>query len=227
MTLAAMCRDLAEVPEKVWAAYALSREPLRGRFTRETYLPYYEEAKRCGYAQADRIRCSQGSVCCTELARQLGVEIRDLPMPHGGGIAIFACYYEGSHIERFRDNAEAAMDLLASAGLWDLFGRTDVPEMLLAHELFHCLQTREKDLYVNRKHIVLWTLGRLQRCGRLQSLEEAAAMAFAQRLLGIPVNPYVFDVLMLLPRFPEQAENLYRTVMALRETDEWQSTLSF
>lgn len=216
MNLAAICRDLIQVPEKVWAAYALSREPLRGKLTLEAFLPYYEKAKRCGYDQADRILTSQGAVCCAELAEQLGVEIRDLPMPNGGGIVTFARYYEGSHIELFRDNALATMGLLENAGLSELFGPTEVPEMLLAHELFHCLQDREKDLYINRKHIVLWKLWKYEHRSRLRSLEEAASMAFAQRLLGMKVNPYAFDVLMLLPRFPEQAEDLYCTIRMLQ-----------
>jgi len=217
MNFTRMCRDLAKIPEKTWAAYALLREPLRGRLTPEDFLPYYEEARRCGCAQADQILVSQGSVSCAELAEALGVEIRDLPMPRVGGIVTFACYYEDGRIDLFRDNGEATTELLKNAGLLELFGYPDVPELLLAHELFHALQGGEKGLYVNRKHIVLWKLGKYARRGRLLSLEEAAAMAFAQHLLGGKVNPYAFDVLMLLPRFPEQAENLYRTVMTLRE----------
>ncbi len=217
MILQQICRDLVQIPENVWAAYALFREPLRGRFTPETFLAYYEEAKRCGYARADQILASQGAVCCTELAEQMGVEIRELPMPCSGGIVTFACYYEDSHIELYRDNAEKTMELLEAAGLSELFGSADVPEMLLAHELFHCLQSREKDLYVNREHIVLWKLGKFERRSRLLSLEEVAAMAFAQRLLGSKGNLYAFDILMLLPRFPKQAEALYRTVMTLRD----------
>lgn len=215
MILEKICRDLVQVPEKGWAAYALSREPLGGRLTRETFWPYYAEAKRCGCAQAERILSAQGAVRCGELARQWGVEIRERPLGCGGGAVVFACYYEGGPIELCRDNAEATGALLENAGVSALFDHTDVPELLLAHELFHCLQSREKDLYVNREHIVLWKLGGFQRRGRLRSLEEAAAMAFAQRLLGKKTNPYVFDVLMLLPRFPEQAEKLYRTIMGL------------
>ena len=109
------------------------------------------------------------------------------------------------------------MDLLETAGLSGLFGNTDVPEMLLAHELFHFLQGKDPTLYVNRKLIVLWRLFGYERRSRILSLEEVASMAFAQRLLGMAVNPYVFDVLMLLPRFPEQAGELYRTIMTLQE----------
>lgn len=217
MILEAMCRDLAQLPERVWAAYALSREPLRGKFTPDSYLPYYDRAKQCGYDRAEAVLAAEGTASGQELAQRWGVEIRQKPMPYGGGIVTFACYYEDSHIELFRDNAEATMDLLETAGLSELFGHTDIVQMLLAHELFHFLQGKEPTLYVNQARIVLWKLLGYERRSRILSLEEVASMAFAQRLLGMNVNPYVFDVLMLLPRFPEQAGELYRTIMTLQE----------
>lgn len=217
MILEAMCRDLAQLPEEIWAAYAKSREPLRGKFTLGSYLPYYDRAKQCGYEQAEVVLASEGTVSSQELAQRWGVTIQQKPMPYGGGIVTFACYYEDSHIELFQDNAEATMDLLKTAGLAELFGNTDVPQMLLAHELFHFLQGKDPTLYVNQEQIVLWKLLGYERKSRILSLEEVASMAFAQRLLGMAVNPYIYDVLMLLPRFPEQAGALYRTIMTLQE----------
>ena len=46
--LSAWCDDLLALPEEVWSAYALSREPLRGRLDREGYRPYYDRAAACG-----------------------------------------------------------------------------------------------------------------------------------------------------------------------------------
>lgn len=219
MILEAMCRDLAELPESLWAAYALSREPLRGKFTRKSYAPYFEAAVRCGEEQAEKLLSEGNFHSCRDLAERWGVEIREEPMPYGGGIITFACYFEDSHITLYRDNAEETMDLLRSAGLSDLFGDADIPEMLLAHELFHCLQSREPELYVNREKITLWRIFSYERRSCILSLEEVASMAFARRLLGMKLNPYCFDVLMLLPRFPEQGARLYNTLMTLREED--------
>ena len=42
-------------------------------------------------------------------------------------------------------------------------------------------------------------------------------MAFAGQLLGIHFWPYIYDVLMLLPRAPEQAQKLYQYLMRLKE----------
>ena len=72
---------------------------------------------------------------------------------------------------------------------------------------------------MNQKHIRLWKIGPWVRESRLLSLEEVAAMAFAQELLKLPVNPYLYDVLMLRPQATEQAEKLYRNLLLLKEED--------
>lgn len=217
MILEAICRDLAALPEWVWAAYALSREPLRGKLTLETYLPYFDRAAECGNGEADRVRKEYGDISCRELAEKWSVKVRDLPMPPGGGIVTFASYHEDGVADIYRDNAEAAMDLLRTAGLTELLGDVDICEMLLAHELFHCLQDRNPELYVNQPHLRLWKLFGYERRSRLFSLEEAASMAFARRMLGMRYSPYLYDVVMLLPRFPEQARTLYQRIMTLQE----------
>ena len=53
--LSAWCDDLLALPEEVWSAYALSREPLRGRLDREGYRPYYDRAAACGREEASRL----------------------------------------------------------------------------------------------------------------------------------------------------------------------------
>jgi hypothetical protein len=89
--------------------------------------------------------------------------------------------------------------------------------MLLAHELFHAMQLRSPDLYVNRKHIRLWKIGPFERYSALLSLEEVAAMAFAETLLGLTYTPYVYDVLMLLPQATMEARKLYDRLQQMNE----------
>ena len=215
--LSAWCDDLLALPESVWSAYALAREPLRGKLDRESYRPYYDRAAACGREEAARLRQTTAGASVRELAGALGVTVEEVPMPQGGGIVTFACFYEPDRIELCADNAQAVQGLLRAAGLEERLGSVNVANMLLAHELFHVVQHRRPDLYVNEKHILLWKVGRLRQESRLVSLEEAAAMAFARELLEMPVPPYVFDVWMLLPQSPEKAQALYRQLMELRE----------
>lgn len=211
------CQELSCLPETVWAAYAKSRDPLNGRVTVEEYLPHYHAAQQCGVELAQQVRSEFGAVSCEDLAEKLEVRVVRLPMPDGDGLLTFAAFEEPNLIRVYTDNAEATQAIIAQSGGNADLGDVDICQMLLAHELFHVMQLRHPELYVNQKHIRLWKIGPWIRESRLLSLEEVAAMAFAKELLGLKVNPYLYDVLMLLPQATEQARKLYEHLLALKE----------
>ncbi len=213
------CRELSGFPESIWISYAKSREPLMRLVSMEEYTSFYHAARKCGKDLACRMRREWGDISCPELAEKLGVRVERLPMPSGNGLLTFACYHEPDHIQVFTDNAEATQMLIQESGGNEFIGETDIYEMLLAHELFHVLQERDSFLYVNRKHILIWNLGPLKRYSKLLSLEEVAAMAFAQEMLQMSVNPYLYDVLMLLPQATMQAKQLYEELLLLNEEE--------
>ena len=213
------CQELSCLPESVWVAYAKSRDPLNGRLTVDEYMPFYHAAHQCGVELAHKTRLECGDVSCEEMAEKLGVRVERHPMPDGDGLLTFAVFEEPNLIRIYTDNAEATQNLIEASGGDAFIGDADICEMLLAHELFHALQLREPELYVNQTHIRLWKIGPWVRESRLMSREEVAAMAFAQELLKLPVNPYLYDVLMLLPQATEQAEKLYRNLLLLKEED--------
>ena len=213
----AWCQELSCLPETVWAAYAKSRDPLNARLTVEEYLPYFRAAQLCGTDLARKARSQWGEVSCGEIAENMGIRVERLPMPSGDGMLTFACYREPDLIQVFTDNAEATRTLIRESGGSEFLGNVDICEMLLAHELFHAFQERDPSLYVNQKHIRVWKIGPFQRECRLLSLEEVAAMAFAREMMGMKANPYLYDVLMLLPQATEQAEKLYHNLLLCKE----------
>ena len=152
-----------------------------------------------------------------QLAEKLGVRVVRLPMPDGDGMLTFACFHEPDLIEVFTDNAAATETLIRESGGIEFLDDVDICDMLLAHELFHVLQERNPDLYVNQKFIQLWKIGPFKRESKLLSLEEVAAMAFAQRLLNMRNMPYLYDVLMLLPQATNQAKQLYENLLRINE----------
>lgn len=211
------CQELSCFPETVWISYAKSREPLSGRLSLEDYASHFHAARKCGMDLADQIRREWGDICCQELAEKLGVRVERLPMPDGNGMLTFACFYEPDRIELFTDNAEATETLIRESGGIEFLDDVDICDMLLAHELFHALQDRYPDLYVHRKLVRLWKIGPFIRDSKLLSLEEVAAMAFAQRLLNMRNMPYLYDVLMLLPQATGEARKLYEKLQSISE----------
>ena len=158
-----------------------------------------------------------GAVSCQEMADQRGVRVQRLPMPDGSGMLTFAMFHEPDLIQIFTDNAEATELLIRESGGAEYLGEVDICEMLLAHELIHAMQMKYPDLYVNKKHIRLWKIGPFERYSALLSLEEIAAMAFAQTLLGLDYTPYVYDVLMLLPQATMEGRKLYDRLQQIKE----------
>lgn len=213
------CQELSCFSEKVWISYAKSREPLTRLVSLEDYSSHFHAARKCGMDLADQVRQQWGDIGCQELAEKLGVRVERLPMPDGDGMLTFACYHEPDLIEVFTDNAVATQNLILESGGIEFLDDVDICEMLLAHELFHVLQLQHPELYVNQKLVRNWKLGPFERHSRLLSLEEVAAMGFAQRLLNMRNDPYLYDVLMLLPQATEQAKQLYEKLLSMNEED--------
>ena len=211
------CQELSCFPEEVWISYAKAREPLQRLVSLEEYTSHYHAARKCGMDLAQQVRRQWGGISCWDLAQKLGVRVERSPMPAGDGMLTFAMYHEPDLIQVFTDNAAATELLIRESGGNDYLTDVDICEMLLAHELFHVLQVREPELYVNRKHIRLWKIGPFERHSALLSLEEVAAMAFAQALLELDHTPYVYDVLMLLPQATLVARRLYDRLQQIKE----------
>lgn len=213
MGIAQWCAELTALPGEVWLRYRLTREPLRGKLSREDYAVLYRAAEECGSALAGKLRQKYGDVPPEELAEALGVRVEYPRQEQPGGLGDFACFQEPDLIRVYPDNARDTQALLEAAGADEAVSGVDICRMLLCHELFHVLQFREPALFVNQPHIRLWKLGRWERRSRLVSLEEAAAAAFTRELMGLPFHPCVYDVLMLLPHAGEAARGLYLELM--------------
>lgn len=211
-----ICQELAALPESVWIAYARSRDPLSRRVTAEEYTRHFHAAASCGMELA-REALNAGLETGQALADSLGVRLERLSMPEGDGMLTFAMYHEPDLIQVFTDNAQATQTLIRESGGEEFLGAVDIEEMLLTHELFHVLQTRHPEAYVNRKLVRLWKIGPFRRDSALLSLEEVAAMAFAQTFLGLDHTPYVYDVLMLLPQATLEGRKLYERLLQLKE----------
>ena len=211
------CQELSCFPEEVWISYAKAREPLTRLVSLEEYTSHFHAARKCGMDLAHLARRQWDGLSCEEMAQQLGVCVQRLPMPEGEGMLTFAMFHEPDLIQVFTDNAEATELLLRESGGTEFLGEVDICEMLLAHELFHAMQLQHPELYVNKKHIRLWKIGPFERYSALLSLEEIAAMAFAETLLGLDHTPYVYDVLMLLPQATMEARKLYDRLQQIKE----------
>ena len=102
MGIAQWCAELTALPGEVWLRYRLTREPLRGKLSREDYAVLYRAAEECGSALAGKLRQKYGDVPPEELAVLRQVLAQDpRPSYQEDATRVYGMPY-GCHDVRFR-----------------------------------------------------------------------------------------------------------------------------
>ena len=207
-----MARSLnAFTPEK-WALYAFAQEPLAGRFSQKEKLAFFREASACGITLAKALRSRYANESIAQIAGMEGAKlIRDRKATDDVS-AVFATFTEPDEIRVFVDDAQRTDALIREHALSDITGGVKTEDVLLAHELYHYVESKDSSLYTAQKHALLFRVGRWENRSRIRCLAEIGAMAFAQTLAAMACSAYVFDVLMLYAGNPQRALQAYQGI---------------
>lgn len=208
-----ICTNLANLDEKVFAKYVYEKEPLKGKLSFHDYYDnYYLKAIEEGKKVAD----DYAGKGVNEIAKELGAEIEMLEMQGGDTIFNFAMYTEPNHIQIYKQNAQESQEIVDSL-IDERYHGINVYNCILAHEIFHMLENKYKDLFIYQPQIKLWKIFKFENISKLVSLEEVGAMSFTRKLLNMQINPYCLDVVMCMSRAPERAKKLYNYFMNTKE----------
>jgi hypothetical protein len=89
-----------------------------------------------------------------------------------------------------------------------------VRSLLIAHEMFHYVETRHpKEIYSRTEKILLWKLFGFRWESTVRTIGEIAAMSFAKTLTGADYSPFILEVLLLYGYNRDLAENVFRGIM--------------
>ena len=170
---------------------------LRGAYTRDRSL----EAVRALGARADACGRTYGREMRPEgksaaaLCAENGLEIRELAMPETPEMEIFALFEPPSRIYVRTALLSGCDRFIKESGVDAVLGQFRCMDVVLLHEFFHFLETRDSGT------IFTWTYresrGLFRRKMRLPPLAEIAAMGFAQEMLGLAWSPFLLDCVML------------------------------
>jgi len=222
--LSVMLDALMKIDTYFFGAYAFSRDIMRGRCNTSMRQEYTRQAVLCGKEYALQIRNQYGGQSCLAISEKLGLAVQFLEKPLGGGKVLFAQYKEPDEITIFTDCTIKAQRAFEKLDLNDSFKKTDIQEILIAHELFHYLEYRDRETIITRKTCVTlpgfigW-----KRTANLTAISEIAGMSFAQEMTGIAFSPYVLDVFFSYLYNPEVAYSLYGEMVKL--TGSWMETV--
>ncbi len=222
--LSVMLDTLMKMDAYTFGAYAFSRDIMRGRCDIGKRQEYTRQAILCGQEYAQQMRSMYGEKTCLQISRELGLTVLFLEKPLGGGKVLFAQYKEPDEITVFTDCTEKARQAFESQELPDSFRKMDVQEILIAHELFHYLEFRDRETIFTRKElIVLPGIGARKRTAKLTAPSEIASMSFAQQITGLDFSPYILDVFFSYLYNQEAAYSLYREIVKLSAS--WMETV--
>lgn len=213
-----MVENLCLLSSESWGGYAFGRDPLCGRIGEEQKLAWIRQANECGRARARELRAGFGARTAREYADLLHVRIEEENSCGANDYITFASFREPDLITLYLSNIDSASRLITENDLSDLLQSVDIKSMLIFHELFHVVESRDPAIFTRATKIVLWKLGPFKNTSALVALSEVAAMAFAQESLSIRYSPYVFDVLLPWQANPQQAQKLYHRIMDFRRT---------
>lgn len=208
-----MCSNLANLDNKVFAKYAYDKEPLRGKLSFDDYYNnYYLIAQEEGKKVANDFKGKS----VDDLILELDGKVTFQEMQGGEQIYNFAMFTEPNEIIVYKQNAEESQEIVDAVDD-ERYKGIKIKDTILAHEAFHMLESRYKDLFIYKPHIKLWKFFKYENISKLVSLEEVAAMSFAKELLDMRINPYCLDVVMCMSRAPERAKKLYNYYMDKKE----------
>jgi hypothetical protein len=189
--------DFAHLTDEAIAQWLLARDPLFARVAPADAGSYAASALEHGRVRAGLARSKWGRDA-QHIAAAMGVRVIECRSQAGfGSTLVFAEYCPRPLRIVLYSRAIARMnERLRADELGALLGIDDCTSVFLAHELYHHLERLDAKRSLHRKHrVTLLRFGPWQWTSGLMSLDEIAAGAFAQTLLGLRRHPALLDVI--------------------------------
>src|SRR6267154_1047463 len=171
------------------------------RLSKAEQIAAVSDALADGAATARDVLSRIGSLPPDLLAARLGVSVATSNEPAQLGslwrLADYAVRPTPS-ITLYRDGIAVIEAVAAEPDTACLLGDSNPREILIAHELYHHIETARPECQVSRRwKVTLIKLGRWRWQSGLPVLSEIAAGAFAQALLHLPVHPHALDLVVV------------------------------
>ena len=188
------------LPEAIGRAMLLG-DSNAWRLSQAEQVAAVSDALADGAATARDVLSRIGSMPPDLLAARLGVSVAISNEPARLGslwrLADYAARPAPS-ITLYRDGIAVIEAAAIEPDTAYLLGDSNPRGILIAHELYHHIETVRPECQVGRRwKVTLIKLGRWRWQSGLPVLSEIAAGAFAQTLLRLPVHPHLLDLVVL------------------------------
>lgn len=207
---------LIKLSDRDFGEYLVNTDPIEGKIRGDLRKEIIEKSLQCGYDEADKIiqksGKTTGDIDVFLLAKELGITVKIEKAQNALEYIYFGTYEEPGIITLYDENIKKGEALISKYQISGL-QETGLMDIILAHEIFHYIEAKTPDLFVNTYRIKLWKLGPYTHKSELICTGEIAGMAFARKLLKLRFCPNILDVLLLFPHDEKQAESVYKQIM--------------
>lgn len=188
---------------------AYLQEPLKNRMTVEQMLSLERHSKQYGRLLANKVKGEYGQIPVEVLISVCGCKLKKFSTEPDVDYAMFA-YFEKPNVIAINTLViKKSRELIKKYGLEDVLENTEIDQVILAHELYHFLESQELNPFPQQKHICISNFLGFKWMRRVSSLEEIAAMEFAKTYLDISVSPYIYNLIMLEAFHPQQTKKIF------------------
>lgn len=197
---------LQTISDEQWCDYQFQRELLVEKVSLSEQQRWGALARECGKTLAETINRKYCTRNIQELCDRLDVAISYGETAWRNDRLTLATYDETTGIclmeepiQKFEQANITALPL------------EKVTSLILAHELYHHLETRDPTLYTQQKTLELWRFFGYRHQSKIRALSEIAAMSFSEKLNNVGFSPYVLEVAMTWPYDPQLCEHLVQS----------------
>jgi hypothetical protein len=210
-----MLQTVLGLDADIWDTYAFRSDPYRNKLSPARRKELSIQARSAANHLAQSKRKKYAGQTVSQVLAHHAVSVQDLPDSTLGTKTTFAFFEEPDKIFVNHRAAAASEQQLNESGCGGFLEGNTLLDILLTHELYHCLESRDPALYSHQKHLTIWRLGPFHWDATIPALSEIGAMAFAKEYLGLSFSPFLLDVLLLYACNRQHAHILYDSILRL------------
>ncbi|MDD7306456.1 MAG: hypothetical protein PUG67_07685 [Peptoniphilaceae bacterium] len=183
-------KKLLEIDDYYLYRMLLKEDFLYDKISDEASL--IEKSASSGINEAKSLLKSRKRINIDKLALDFGLKYKMMPSDNAFSYFKLAEFQEPDTIIFFWENIKKADDELRKIKT-DIFGNVKIKDIIVAHEVYHEIEFKNKNLYTNNAYVSYKKMFLFNKKSKIKTSSEIGAMAFAKVLLKLNINPILIN----------------------------------
>ena len=203
--------DLIQLCDRNYALYQLNKDLLADKINEGEKEEIIILSQKCGRELARRVKAENPELDIEEYVQKLKIKIKNKKSDNLKNFISFGAFQEPDTIILYDDTVKMVSGYIQKKNI-KFLNNINIKDMIITHELFHYLETRNPEMYSNRKKIVLWNLFSYKHLSKINAVSEIAASSFIRELLNLEFVPNIIDIILLYSIDENIGERIYNEI---------------